>query len=83
MKKYLALALLMTIGTWTPVHATTMVTCYKKLTAEIACKDSGGGEWKGYKKLTGETVFVGPRGETITMEPGMEPEQMDSMEIRR
>ena len=77
MKKNVALALLLTIGTWTPAHAEATIKCYKKLTGEVVCKESGGGEWKGYKKLTGETVFKGPRGETITMDPGVELEQMD------
>jgi hypothetical protein len=83
MNKYIALALLVTIGTWTPAHAETKLNCYKKLTGELVCRESGGGEWKGYKKLTGETILKGPRGETITLEPGLEPEHLDSMEITR
>lgn len=82
-KKYSALILLLVIGTSAPAYAEATLKCYKKLTGEVVCKESGGAEWKGHKKLTGETVFVGPRGETITLEPGVEPEQMDSMEIRR
>lgn len=74
MNKYFALSLLLAIGTCTPVHAETKITCYKKLTGDVVCKESGGGEWKGYTKLTGETVYRGPRGETITLEPGVEPE---------
>lgn len=83
MNKYFALIPLLVISTSTPAYAEATVKCYKKLTGEVVCKESGGGEWKGYKKLTGETVFVGPRGETITLEPGVEPEQMDSVEIQR
>jgi hypothetical protein len=77
MNKYLVVALCLTIGTWNTAHAETKINCYKKHTGEVVCKESGGGEWKGHKKLTGETVFKGPRGETITLEPGAEPEQLD------
>lgn len=76
MNKRLILFLLGTIGTCTLAHAESTITCYKKLTGEVVCRESGGGEWKGHKKLTGETVYRGPRGETITLEPGVEPEQL-------
>lgn len=78
MNKHFTMALLMIIGTYTSARAETKLTCYKKLTGEVVCKESGGGEWKGHKKLTGETVYRGPRGETITLEPGMDQEQMDA-----
>ena len=77
MNKYFALILLLILETWTTARAETKITCYEKLTGEVVCKESGGGEWKGYKKLTGETVYKGPRGETITLESGVEPEQLD------
>ncbi|MFA7347045.1 MAG: hypothetical protein WCZ86_04725 [Desulfurivibrionaceae bacterium] len=83
MKKYVVLFLLLAIGICTSVHAETKLNCYKKLTGEVVCKESGGGEWKGYEKLTGETVFRGPRGETITLEPGVDPGHIDIHENNR
>lgn len=83
MNKYFALIPLLAIGISTTAYAEATVKCFKKLTGEVVCKENGGTEWKSYKKLTGETVFKGPRGETITLEPGVEPEQLESMEIRR
>jgi len=77
MKKYVVMIFFLTIGAWTSAQAETKLNCYKKLTSEVVCKESDGGEWKGYKKLTGETVYKGPRGETITLEPGVESEQLD------
>jgi hypothetical protein len=44
MNKYLVVALCLTIGTWTTAHAESKINCYKKLTGEVVCKESGGGE---------------------------------------